>query len=46
MTATRLLPLLRDIGQAGALTLAQWDDTGRLAPPARPRPGQSTAAPS
>lgn len=31
MTASRLLPLLRDIGQAASLTLAQWDDTVRLA---------------
>jgi hypothetical protein len=31
VTATRLLPLLRDIGLAGALTPAQWDDTVRLA---------------
>lgn len=31
MTATRLLPLLRDIGQAAALAPAQWDDTVRLA---------------
>ena len=31
MTATRLLPLLRDIDQAVALTPAQWDDTVRLA---------------